>query len=266
MVTATGRLSSTNPNLQNIPIRTEEGRIFRKIFIASENRKLIDADYSQIELRLLADISKDQTMIESFENNEDIHTTTASKVFNLKPEEVTPDIRSDAKAVNFGMVYGISAFGLSQDLKITRALAQEYIDNYFHRFAGVAKYMDDIVDVAKEQGYVDTMFGRRRYLPELESKNWNVRNFGERIALNMPIQGTAADIIKLAMIEIYRELKRRNLKSKLILQIHDELIIDTFDDEIDEVKNIVKSKMEEVVNLSVPLIADIGVGDSWYDA
>lgn len=266
-VTATGRLSSASPNLQNIPIRTEEGRIFRKIFTSStENNLLLDADYSQIELRILAHISDDEAMIESFNNNEDIHRTTASKVFDIPFDEVSARKRDEAKAVNFGMVYGISAFGLSQDLKTPRNQAQTYIDNYFDRFKGVKNYMDQVVKDAKDKGYVTTLYGRRRYLPELESRNWNVRNFGERVALNMPIQGTAADIIKKAMIEIYNELKKRNLKSQLVLQIHDELLIDTPIDELEEVKEIVKNKMENIVDLRVPVVADIDSGKTWYDS
>lgn len=264
-VTATGRLSSTDPNLQNIPVRTDVGRELRKIFRAEEGEKLIDADYSQIELRLLADISEDQNMLKSFKEGHDIHTSTASKVFEVPADEVTPLLRSRAKAVNFGIVYGISDYGLSQDLNISRKEAKSYIDNYFDRFSGVAKYMEDIVEDAKEKGYVETKFKRKRFLPELNSKNWNVRNFGERIALNMPIQGTAADIIKLAMIHVYNKLKEENYKTKLILQIHDELILEAPQDEVDEVKNLLINEMEHAVELNVPLTVEIDIGDSWYD-
>lgn len=265
-VAATGRLSSQDPNLQNIPVKTDEGRELRKIFIASDpGKKLIDADYSQIELRILADISQDNNMLESFTNSEDIHTTTASKVFDIAPNEVTPLLRSRAKAVNFGIVYGISDYGLSQDLKISRNEAKTYIDNYLKRFFGVNKYMKEIVDKAKYDGYVETKFGRKRFLPELNSKNWNIRSFGERIALNMPIQGTAADIIKIAMVNVYRKMKILNFKSKLILQVHDELIIEAPLEEVDDVKKILTSEMENAVKLSVPLTVDIDIGDSWYE-
>ena len=265
-VAATGRLSSQDPNLQNIPVRTEEGRQLRKIFTkTNENNKLIDADYSQIELRLLADISEDANMIESFINKEDIHTTTAAKVFDVSMNEVTPLLRSRAKAVNFGIVYGISDYGLSQDLNISRNEAKSYIENYLNRFSGVGKYMDEIVKQAKKDGFVETKFGRKRFLPELSSRNRNIRNFGERIALNMPIQGTAADIIKIAMVNVYFKLKENGYKSKLILQIHDELIVEAFIDEMEEVKKILVEEMENSVKLKVPLTVDIDIGDSWYE-
>lgn len=265
-VAATGRLSSQDPNLQNIPVRTEEGRQLRKIFTkTNENNKLIDADYSQIELRLLADISEDANMIESFINKEDIHTTTAAKVFDVSMNEVTPLLRSRAKAVNFGIVYGISDYGLSQDLNISRNEAKSYIENYLNRFSGVGKYMDEIVKQAKKDGFVETKFGRKRFLPELSSRNRNIRNFGERIALNMPIQGTAADIIKIAMVNVYFKLKESGYKSKLILQIHDELIVEAFIDEMEEVKKILVEEMENAVKLKVPLTVDIDIGDSWYE-
>ena len=238
----------------------------RKIFKAKTGHKLIDADYSQIELRILADISDDKNMLEAFENNDDIHTTTAAKVFGVDKKDVTPLLRSRAKAVNFGIVYGISDFGLSRDLKIPRAEAKEYIDNYFARFSGVKNYMDTIVKEAKENKFVTTKLGRRRYLPELESRNFNIRSAGERIALNTPIQGTAADIIKIAMLDVYRELEKRKLKTKLILQIHDELILEAPLDEVDEVKEILRSKMENAIELKTKLLVDLEVGDSWYDA
>lgn len=265
-VTATGRLSSTKPNLQNIPIRTDEGRILRKIFISQEGYSLVDADYSQIELRILAYVSDDKNMIEAFNNNQDIHQITASNVFDVDLEDVSPLMRLRAKAVNFGIVYGISDYGLSQDLKISRAEAKDYIDSYLDRFEGVANYMDEIVETAKDQGYVKTKFERRRYLPELKSSNWNTQKFGERIALNMPIQGTAADIIKIAMIRVHNRLKEEKLESKLILQIHDELIVEAKNDELEVVKNIVKEEMENAAKLTIPLVSNITVGDSWYDA
>lgn len=265
-VTATGRLSSTDPNLQNIPIRTAEGREFRKIFKAkNSNYKLIGADYSQIELRLLAAISKDKNMLDAFKNGIDIHTTTASQVFSVELDEVDLEMRSRAKAVNFGIVYGISDYGLSRDLNIPRATSKKYIDAYFENFYGVKKYMDDIIEEGKSKGYVKTLLNRRRYLPELNSKNFNIRNFGERIALNTPIQGTAADIIKIAMVNIYNELKKRNLKSKLILQIHDELILEVPNEELEEVSELVKEKMENAYNLIVDLVVDLNCGESWYD-
>ncbi len=266
IVAATGRLSSRDPNLQNIPVRTPEGRELRKIFTASdEDSVLVDADYSQIELRLLADISLDENMIESFNQKEDIHTTTAAKVFEVGMNEVTPLLRSRAKAVNFGIVYGISDYGLSQDLNISRNEAKLYIDNYLERFSGVGKYMKDIVSKAKHDGFVETKFGRKRFLPELSSRNRNVRNFGERIALNMPIQGTAADIIKIAMINVYSKLKENGYKAKLILQIHDELIIESPINEVENVKKMLVEEMENAVKLNVPIVVDIEVGESWYE-
>lgn len=264
-VAVTGRLSSTEPNLQNIPIKTEEGRMIRKAFVAGKNKKLVSADYSQIELRVLASLSKDETMIDSFKHNIDIHTKTASEVFGVAIDEVTKLQRSNAKAVNFGIVYGISDYSLSQDLDIPRKEAKSYIDGYLRTYPNIAKYMDEIIKQAKEQGYVDTLFHRRRYIPELKSSNFNVRSFGERIALNTPIQGTAADIIKIAMINVYNRLKSEKLKSKMILQIHDELIIEALDDEIDLVENILKEEMENAVKLDVMLLVDVEVGNSWYE-
>ncbi|WP_353096666.1 DNA polymerase I [Tissierella praeacuta] len=265
-ITTTGRISSTEPNLQNIPIRTDDGRKIRKAFIA-ENKDyvLVDADYSQIELRVLAHISKDPKLIEAFINNEDIHRKTASEVFDVSKEDVTPIMRSRAKAVNFGIVYGISDYGLSRDLDISRKEAKEYIDNYLKNYKMVKEYMKDIVEEGKEKGYVETILHRRRYIPELKAKNFNIKSFGERIAMNTPIQGSAADIIKMAMVKVYNELKERNLKSRLILQIHDELIIETEKDEIEEVKNMMKDIMENSIKLNVPLTVDLEIGDSWYD-
>lgn len=265
--TATGRLSSTDPNLQNIPIKTENGRKIRKVFIPSnDDYVLVDADYSQIELRVLAHISGDEKFIDAFVKNEDIHTRTASEVFNVPIAEVTPLLRSRAKAVNFGIVYGISDYGLSRDLKITKKEAKLYIENYFSRYPKVKQYMDDIVALAKEKGYITTLMNRRRYLPEILSKNAIQRGFGERIAMNTPIQGSAADIIKIAMINVYNELKERKLKSKLILQVHDELLVETHKSELEEVKQIVQKNMQGAMSLKVPLTAEVSTGSNWYDA
>lgn len=266
-VAATGRISSTEPNLQNIPVRDEFGRRIRRAFISSfQDGYIVSADYSQIELRVLAHISNDDKLIESFLNNEDIHIRTASEVFKVAPENVTSEMRRHAKAVNFGIVYGISDYGLSRDLKISRREAKEYIDNYFDRYKGVKNYIESIVKFAKKNGYVTTIMNRRRYIPEINSRNFNQRSFGERMAMNTPIQGSAADIIKMSMVIVYNEMKKRNLKSKLILQIHDELIVDTYPDEVLIVKDILKNSMENVIKLKVPLIVEIGQGMNWYDA
>src|SRR5699024_6681368 len=265
-VTNTGRISSTEPNLQNIPIKTEEGRKIRKAFVTqSEDYILIEGDYSQIELRVLAQITEDEKLQEAFYESEDIHLKTASEVFEVPKEEVTPLLRNRAKAVNFGIVYGISDYGLSRDLDISRKEAKNYIDKYLENYAGVKTYMDSIVELGKKQGYVDTILKRRRYLPELKSRNYAVRSFGERVALNTPIQGSAADIIKVAMVEIYNELERKNMKSKLILQVHDELIIEAHKDEAKEVEKIMENIMENCVKLNVPLEVDMQMGESWYD-
>ncbi len=265
-IAATGRISSTEPNLQNIPIRTEEGRKIRQMFVAeSDEYKLVDADYSQIELRVLAHISDDEKLKSAFFEKADIHRKTASEVFDIPMEEVTSEMRSRAKAVNFGIIYGISDFGLSRDLNITRKEAKSYIDSYLENYPKVKEYMENIVEAGKKDGYVETILHRRRYIPELKSRNFNIRGFGERIALNTPIQGSAADIIKIAMVDVYRELKKRKFKSKLILQVHDELIIEASVDELDDVKQILKDKMESAVKLNVPLRADMEVGDSWYE-
>lgn len=264
-ITSTGRLSSTEPNLQNIPIRTEEGRLIRKAFVSDSGKKLVSADYSQIELRVLASLSKDENMIHAFENNIDIHTKTASEVFDVELDKVTKLQRSDAKAVNFGIVYGVSDYGLSRNLDIPRKKAKEYIDNYLESYPNIDKYMKSIVEDAKEKGYVETIFNRRRYVPEINSKNFSIRSFGERIALNTPIQGTAADIIKVAMVKVYDRLKKEGLNSKLILQIHDELIIEADENELEEVKKLIVQEMESAVSLSVDLVADMEVGDNWYD-
>ena len=264
-VTSTGRISSTEPNLQNIPIRTEEGRLIRKAFISSDSGKLVDADYSQIELRVLASVSEDKNMIAAFNNDEDIHRRTASEVFHVDFDDVTPLIRSRAKAVNFGIVYGISDYGLSQNLNIPRKEAGEYIDNYLNHYQGIQDYMKSIVEKAKKDGYVETLLKRRRYIPELNAKNFNIRSFGERIAINTPIQGSAADIIKIAMVKIYNELKEKNMKSKLILQIHDELVVDASEDEIDQVKDMMIEVMESAIKLEVDLKVDLQIGNSLYE-
>lgn len=266
-IAATGRISSTEPNLQNIPTRTEEGRELRKAFVADDGYVLCDADYSQIELRVLAHLSNEQNLIEAFANNADIHTKTASQVFHVEMDEVTPEMRSRAKAVNFGIVYGISDYGLGRDLNIPRKEAKQYIDNYLHYFSNIDKYMKDIVEQGKKDGYVTTYFGRRRNIPELTSRNFNIRSFGERIALNTPVQGTAADIIKAAMVGVYKRLKNNKMKSRLILQVHDELIIEAYEPELEEVKKILKEEMENVIGtFKVKLKSDVNVGKSWYEA
>lgn len=265
-VTVTGRLSSTEPNLQNIPTRTELGREIRKMFVAPEDYVLVDADYSQIELRVLAHIANDETMINAFVSNEDIHSVTASQVLGIPLNEVTKDQRSSAKAVNFGIVYGIGEFSLAQDLKISVKEAKAYIDNYLEKYHGVRGYMEDIKEQAKKDGYVKTMMNRIRYIPELKSSNYNIRQFGERVALNTPIQGTAADIIKLAMVRVDNRLINEKLKSRLILQVHDELIVETHKDEIEEVKKILSEEMQGAMELKVPLKVDMSVGKSWYEA
>lgn len=264
-IASTGRISSTDPNLQNIPIKTEEGRELRKVFVHEEDYILIDADYSQIELRVLAHLSDDENLIEAFRLGEDIHTKTASQVFHVPKEEVTSTMRGRAKAVNFGIVYGISDYGLSRDLDIPRKESKQYIENYLLFFSGVKQYMDDIIRKGKKDGYVETILGRRRYIPELSSRNFNIRAFGERLALNTPVQGTAADIIKKAMIKVDHELRTRGMKSRLILQVHDELIVEAYKDEVDEVKRILKEEMENAVPLKVPVIVDLNIGETWYD-
>ena len=265
-VTATGRLSSTEPNLQNIPVRTELGAQIRKMFIARPGWVLVDADYSQIELRLLAHMAGDEKMIESFRSGEDIHARTASQVFGLPVEEVTSELRRRAKAVNFGIVYGISGFSLAQDIGVTRQEAGAYMDKYLETFSGVRAYMYHIKEQAKQDGYVATLWGRRRWLPELKSSNFNLRSFGERVALNMPIQGTAADVMKLAMIRVARRLKDEGLQAKLILQVHDELIVECPQEEEEKVKALLTEEMEGAGTFSVPLVADAGAGRSWAQA
>lgn len=265
-ITATGRLSSTEPNLQNIPIRMELGRQIRKVFVPEEDYVFLDADYSQIELRVLAHMSGDETLIDAYRENADIHRTTAALVFHTPYEDVTELQRRNAKAVNFGIVYGISGFGLSRDLNISRKQAEEYINDYFETYPGVKEFMDALVEEGKEKGYVTSLFGRRRPIPELVSKNFMQRQFGERIAMNSPIQGTAADIIKIAMIRVHSKLKEGNFRSRLILQIHDELLIETHQDEIPEVTKILEEEMVHACELAVPLIAEVKQGTNWYEA
>ncbi|MDU2558787.1 MAG: DNA polymerase I, partial [Anaerococcus prevotii] len=265
-IAATGRLSSQDPNLQNLPIKTDEGRLIRKAFRAEEGKILIDADYSQIELRILASLSGDRHMIEAFKDGVDIHTKTASKVFHTDLDKVTKRQRSEAKAVNFGIIYGISDYGLSQNLNIPRKEAKEYIDNYMASYPSIKEYMDSIVEKAKEDGYVETLFKRRRYVPEINSRNFNVRSFGQRVALNTPIQGTAADIIKIAMIETDKNLKKAGLDAKIVLQIHDEIILEADESCKDEAIKILRESMEAAADLKVPLIVDIDTGVSMYES
>lgn len=266
-ITSTGRLSSSEPNLQNIPTRSSEGKNIRKVFIPSNEKGcLISADYNQIELRLLASLSNDESLINAYNNNEDIHTRTASEMFNIPKDEVTPNQRRDAKAINFGIIYGISEYGLSQNIGISFKKANEYINTYFARYPKVKEYMQSNVDYCKQNGYVKTIFGRIRNIVEINSSNYALRNFGERASMNMPLQGSAGDIIKLAMIKVYNAIKENNLKSKLILQIHDELIVDTFPGEESKIEEILKTSMESVVNLPVKLLVSINKGSNWFDA
>ena len=264
--TRTGRISSLEPNLQNIPIRTELGREMRKFFVAGKGKKLVDVDYSQIELRVLSDLANDETMINAFNNGDDIHTITASQVFNMPVEMVTSQMRSRAKAVNFGIVYGIGAFSLAKDIGVTNKEAKQYIDNYLATYSGVDAYMHRMIEIAKDKGYSETLFHRKRYLPELASSNHMMRAFGERVARNMPIQGTAADIIKIAMVKVDARLKKENMKSHLILQVHDELIVEAPDDEAQKALEIVTEEMENACKMKVLLRADGAVGETWYDA
>ena len=264
-ITATGRISSTEPNLQNIPTRFELGKRIRKIFEPENGRLYVDADYSQIELRVLAHMSEDKHMIQAFKDNQDIHKQAASKVFKTPLEEVTKEQRSNAKAVNFGIVYGISDFGLGEQLGISRKLAKRYIDEYLSEYIGIKEYMDNTIEEAKKQGYVETLFHRRRYIPELQSKNYMVRQFGTRAAMNTPIQGTAADIMKIAMIKVYKALKDEGLQAKIVLQVHDEMMIEAPENEVEKVKEILEQCMQSATTLKVPLIAEVSVADNWYD-
>lgn len=265
-ITATGRISSTEPNLQNIPVRMPLGREIRKVFIPKEGCVFIDADYSQIELRILAHMSDDKNLIGAYNHSKDIHAATASLVFHVPLEEVTKEQRSNAKAVNFGIVYGISSFGLSNDLSISRKEAEQYIKDYFISYPGIKNYLDNSVKEAKEKGYSVTMFGRRRPIPELTSGNFMQRQFGERVAMNSPIQGSAADIMKIAMINVAKELKEKDLKSKIVLQVHDELLIEAYENEVEQVKDILKRNMEQAAHLNVPLDVDVQVGNNWDEA
>ena len=265
-VTATGRISSTEPNLQNIPTRIEIGKKLRKVFKPAENKVFLDADYSQIELRVLAHVSKDETMVDNFIHDEDIHAQAASRVFGVPLDEVTKELRSKAKAVNFGIVYGISDFGLAGQIHSSRKQAKQYIEQYLEKYSGIKTFMDEAVEDAKKKGYIETMYNRRRYIPELTSKSYMVRKFGERVAMNTPIQGTAADIMKIAMINVFRELKNRNLNSKIVLQVHDELLIETDVKEKDEVREILVNNMEHAAKLLVPLKVEVAEGENWYDA
>ncbi|WP_271629763.1 DNA polymerase I [Caldicellulosiruptor sp. DIB 104C] len=263
--TATGRLASAEPNLQNIPVKYDEGRLIRKAFIPEEGYVLIDADYSQIELRILAHISEDERLINAFKNNLDIHSQTAAEIFGVDVSQVTPTMRSQAKAVNFGIVYGISDYGLSRDIKISRKEAADFINRYFEKYPKVKEYLDNVVKFARENGFVLTLFNRKRYIKDIKSTNKNLRNYAERIAMNSPIQGSAADIMKIAMIRVYRRLKEENLKSRIILQVHDELLIESPYEEKEIVKEIVKTEMENAVSLKVPLVVEVKEGLNWYE-
>ena len=265
-VTATGRISSTEPNLQNIPVRMELGRKIRKVFVPEDGCVFLDADYSQIELRVLADMSGDEALISAYNENMDVHATTAAKVFHVDIDEVTADLRRKAKAVNFGIVYGISSFGLGQDLHIPKKEAEEYIKRYFENYPKVKNFLDGLVEDAKKTGYSVTKFGRRRPVPELSSGNFMQRSFGERVAMNAPIQGTAADIIKIAMINVDKKLKERNMRTRLILQVHDELLLEAPEDEIEMASRILNDEMVNAVNLKVKMVASVEKGSNWYEA
>jgi len=267
-VAATGRLSSVNPNIQNIPIRTKRGRELRKAFVAkNSDYTLLAADYSQIELRLIAELSKDKTMLKAFKNGEDIHTLTASKVFGVELKDVSREMRSNAKVVNFGIIYGVSAFGLSQQTDLSRKESKAIIDSYFETYPGIKEYMDKNIAFAREHGYVQTIMGRKRILNNILSQNAIIRGASERNAINAPIQGSAADMIKIAMIDIFYELEKRNLKSKMLLQVHDELVFDVYKPELAEIKTLIKDKMENAIsNLEVPIIAEMAEGEEWLIA
>ena len=265
-VTTTGRLSSSDPNLQNIPIRTEDGRRIRQAFEPSPGHSFISADYSQIELRVMAHMSKDTGLLKAFQDGEDVHSKTASEVFNVELDEVTADLRRNAKAINFGLIYGISAFGLGKQLGISRNLAAEYMALYFEKYPGVKEYMESTKELASQKGYVETLFGRRLYLRDINATNAMRRQASERVAINAPVQGTAADIMKIAMIEMHRSIKEEQIEAKLILQVHDELILDTPKNEIDDVISLITSSMMGAADLDVPLEIDVGVGDNWDQA
>jgi DNA polymerase-1 len=265
-VTATGRLSSSDPNLQNIPIRSPEGRRIREAFITEEGHWILSADYSQIELRVLAHLSCDSSLLATFQEDVDVHTATAAEIFHVEPQLVTPEMRRLAKVINFGIIYGMSAFGLSKELAAPPGVAQAYIDNYFQKYHGVREYIDQSLALARERGYVTTLMNRRRYLPDIRSGNRSVRQFAERIAINAPIQGTAADLIKVAMINIHKRLLKENRHSRLILQIHDELVLEVPEEELSAVRALVKEEMEGVMKLYIPLKVDIGEGRNWAEA
>jgi DNA polymerase-1 len=266
VATATGRLSSSEPNLQNIPVRTEEGRELRKVFVPREGWVLLDADYSQIELRLMAHFSGDPALVQAFVNGEDIHARTASEIFEVPPEWVTPELRSRAKAVNFGLIYGISGFGLSRNTGVSRKEAAAFIEKYFEKYPGVKRFMDEAVSEGMRKGYAETLMGRRRYLPELQSARAAVREFGKRAAMNTPIQGTAADIMKLAMVRVDEALRKEGLRSRLILQVHDELLLECPPEEAEQAARLLRTAMEEVISLKVPLVAEVHQGKNWYEA
>ena len=266
VATATGRLSSSEPNLQNIPVRTEEGRELRKAFLPRKGWVLLDADYSQIELRLMAHLSGDPVLIDAFRKGEDVHARTASEIFEVPPEEVTPELRSQAKAVNFGLIYGISGFGLSRNTGVSRQEAASFIDRYFRKYPGVKRYMDESVSEGAEKGYAETLMGRRRYLPELKSSSAPVREFGKRAAMNTPVQGTAADMIKLAMVRVDQALRAEGMRSRLILQVHDELLLECPPEEEEKAAALLREAMEGVMELKVPLVAEVHSGKNWADA
>jgi len=266
-IASTGRLSSTNPNLQNIPIKTERGKEIRRAFIArGNNRVILSADYSQIELRIIASLSKDPKMVEAFELGLDIHAATAANVYGVSLESVDSTMRRNAKMVNFGIIYGISAFGLGQRLGIGRTEAGNLIDQYFEKYPGIKRYMDESIEFARQNGFVQTIYGRKRYLRDINSGNFTVRSFAERNAINAPIQGSAADMIKLAMINIHRQMEKNNFKSQMILQVHDELLFDTFRDELDQLKEIVELEMKNALKLNVPIEIGMGIGENWLEA
>ena len=265
-ITATGRLSSADPNLQNIPIRIELGKMIRKVFYPKTGSIFVDSDYSQIELRILASMSGDETLIQAYQNNQDIHATTASQVFHVPFDEVTPELRRNAKAVNFGIVYGISAFGLSQDLGISKKEAGEYIDRYFEVYPKIKEFLEQCVADAKENGYTITAFGRRRPIPELSASNFMQRQFGERVAMNAPIQGTAADIIKIAMIRVHDRLLEEKMESRILLQVHDELLIEAKEEEKDKVMEILGEEMTKAADFALTLEIDTQLGNNWYEA
>jgi len=265
-VAATGRLSSSDPNLQNIPIRSEEGRKIRQAFIAPEGKKIVAADYSQIELRIMAHLSADEGLLKAFSEGQDVHRATAAEVFGVAPEQVTTDLRRSAKAINFGLIYGMSSFGLAQQLGLSRSQAQSYIDLYFARYPGVKNYMDRIREQAREQGYIETLFGRRLYLPEINSRNAARRQYAERTAINAPMQGTAADIIKRAMIAADQWLHKEQPDAKMIMQVHDELVFEIAEEHVDDCAAKIRSIMCAAADLDVPLIVDIGIGNNWDEA